>query len=249
MGDEGRTKPKHKSIKAMIVHREFAQGTQDWIEAHCGIPSASEFKNLVTDGMAIRKWSTEMPNSYLARKLAEAWGGPLPGFSAFATEQGKFLEDVAVPWYEFEHDIKVDRVGFCTTDDGRIGCSPDGLIGEDGGIEVKCLEFPNHIKLLLKGELPDEYAAQVHGSMLVTGRPWWRFLAYRRNFPPLLLQINRDNEIQETLSDALHEFLERFDIAWSRLLEMNGGPPPKREKMVFVEDIIAGREEDPDLTP
>lgn len=233
----------------MIAHTEYDQGSQPWIEAHAGIPTASEFKNLVTEKGKIRDWKTAMPKTYLFRKLAEAWGGPLPGFSAYATEQGHFLEDKAIPMYELEYEVKVDRVAFCTTDDGRIGCSPDGLIGDDGGIEVKSLELPHHIEVLMDGILPAEYWAQVHGCMLVTGRPWWRFFAYRRNFPTLHLQINRDNEIQETLGDALRDFLERFDIAWARLLEMNGGPPPKREKMVFVEDIVAGREEDPDLTP
>lgn len=236
----------------MIVHHEYNQGSQEWIEAHCGIPTASEFKNLVTDKGEIRKWSTAMPNTYLCRKLAEAWGGPLPGFSAYATEQGHFLEDKALPMYELEYEEKVDRVAFCTTDNGRIGCSPDGLIGEDGGIEVKSLELPHHIEVLMDGVLPSEYWAQVHGCMLVTGRPWWKFFAYRRNFPTLLLQINRDAEIQETLGDALNEFLARFDKAWAKLLELNGGPPPKRQKMIFADDIAAGREEEPEsagITP
>lgn len=236
----------------MIVHREYQQGSVEWIEAHMGIPTASEFKNLVTDKLEIRRWNTQMPQTYLCRKLAEAWGGPLPGFSAYATEQGHFLEDKAIPMYELEYEEKVDRVAFCATDDGRIGCSPDGLIGEDGGIEVKSLELPHHIEVLMGGVLPTEYAAQVHGCMLVTGRPWWKFFAYRRNFPTLLLQINRDAEIQETLGDALNEFLVRFDKAWAKLLDLNGGPPPKREKMIFADDIAAGREEEPEsagITP
>lgn len=230
----------------MIAHTEYGQGSQEWIEAHCGIPTASEFKNLVTDKGEIRKWSTQMPNTYLCRKLAEKWGGPLPGFSAYATEQGHFLEDKAIPMYELEYEVKIDRVAFCTTDDGRIGCSPDGLIGTDGGIEVKSLELPHHIEVVLGGVLPEEFAWQVHGSMLVTGRPWWVFYAYRRNFPKLRLVVPRDDAIQETLADALSEFLQRFDTRWERLVEMHGAPPPKREPMVFADDIAAGRAADPD---
>lgn len=229
----------------MIIHDEYGQGSQEWMEAHCGIPTASEFKNLVTKKMEIRPWSTEMPNTYLARKLAEAWGGPLMQASAFVLEQGKILEEKAIPWYELEYEEKVRRVGFCTTDDGRIGCSPDGLIGDDGGLESKSPLLQTHIKYLLSGKLPEDYVPQVHGSMLVTGRQWWRFMSYRRNFPKLVIQINRDDEIQETLGDALHGFLERFDRAWAILLEKNGGPPPKREKMIFADDIAAGREADP----
>jgi hypothetical protein len=222
----------------MKVHREFAQGSVQWIEAHCGIPTASEFDNLVTT-----KWEPrtgEMPKSYLARKLAEAWSGPLPGFGSWGMEQGQILEGEARPWLDFEFGWKIETVGFVTTDDGRIGCSPDGLIGEDGGVEIKCPEGPTHIKYLLNGILPPEYAAQVHGCMLVTGRPWWQFVSYRRHMPPLLIRVNRDEAIQEALREALVEFLERFDNAMGRLIEMNGGPPPKRIPMVFSDEIQRG---------
>jgi len=233
----------------MIVHREYAQGDPEWIEAHCGIPTASEFKNLVTDKGEIRKWSSQMPNTYLHRKLAEKWGGPLPGFTAYATEQGHFLEEKAIPIYEYEHRVKIDRVAFCTTDDGRIGCSPDGLIEPDGGIEIKSLELPHHIEVLLDGVLPVDYWAQVHGCMLVTGRPWWVFYAFRLNFPKLRVVVERDDAIQETLSDALGEFLQRFDAKWERLVAMHGRPPPRRQPMVFADDIAAGRAKEPDDLP
>lgn len=223
----------------MKVFTEFAQGSAQWIEAHCGIPTASEFDNLVTSSWEPR--TGEMPKTYLCRKLAEAWSGPLPGFGSWGTEQGQILEGEARPWLDFEFNWKIQTVGFCTTDDGRIGCSPDGLIGDDGGVEIKCPEGPTHIKYLLSGQLPVQYAAQVHGCMMVTGRQWWNFVSYRRHMPPLILRIHRDDGIQERLGEALAEFLERFDLAMVRLTELNGGPPPKRIPMVFADEIRAGR--------
>lgn len=200
------------------------QGSDSWLEMRCGIATASEFSSLVTPGFEIRAWSTEMPNTFLATKLAEAWCGPLAGANAFAMEQGKFFEQEALPWYRIEHG-PVLKVGFCLMDNGKVGCSPDGLIGEDGGLEIKCPESHTHVKYLLAGKLPKDYEAQVHGSMLVTGRPWWNFFSYCRDLPPLVLRVNRDEEKIETLRTALESFQTRFDAGWARLVEANDGPP------------------------
>lgn len=202
------------------------QGSIDWQIARSGIPTASEMDAIVTPEFRAR--TGETPKTYLARKVAEAWtGGPIASLNVFDVEQGRLLEEEAVPWFELEHETTVQRVGLITTDDGRVGCSPDGLIGDDGGIEIKCPTMPVHINYLLKGVLPPDYAAQVHGSMFVTGRKWWKFLSYCRRMPPLLLHIERDEAIQERLGEAIMKFLEQFDAAMARLTELNGGPPKR----------------------
>lgn len=206
-----------------MKRHDVAQGSFEWMLLHVGVPTASQFDALVTPLFERRKGQT--PETFLAKKLAEAWqAGPLPGFGAWATEQGQILEPRAVSWFEYEHNVTIDRVGFCTTDDGRVGCSPDGLLGEDSGIEIKCPNAETHVKYLLSGELPKDYAAQVHGCMYVTDRPEWKFLSYRHQFPPLLLTIERDEEIQEKLHEALTLFLAHFDRAMEYLAEINGGP-------------------------
>lgn len=217
-----------KSI-AMIIHREYQQGSLDWLRARAGIPTASEFGNLITPKCEIRAWSTEMPKTYLAAKLAEAWTGmPLSGINSFAMEQGSILQDEAIPWLSLELNQEIESVGFITDDAGRVGCSPDGLIGEIQGVEVKCPEPTAHVKYLLGGKVPDDYLAQVHGSMFVTGLASWRFVSYRRGFPNLVLIVERDGEIQEKIGDALQEFLDRFEIGMQRLIDLNGGDRPKR---------------------
>lgn len=209
----------------MIVS-PHAQGSVDWMIARAGIPTASEFGNLVTDGFEIRKG--EMPKSYVAKKLAEAWiGGPLAEFSSFDMEQGTILEDEAIPWFEFERGVKVERTGLITTDDGRIGASPDGLL-LDAGLEIKCPRVETQIKYLLKGALPPEYGPQVHGGMLVTERPMWTFVSYSRRLPKLVLSIPRDDKIQSVLLIALMEFRAAFDKGWARLCELNDGPPKRK---------------------
>lgn len=203
---------------------ECEQNSLEWLVLRAGKPTASEFSQLLTPKFEIR--TGEMPKTFLARKLAEAWiDGPLPGHQSIDMEIGKILEDEAKPKYTLEYGDEITNVGFITTDDGRIGCSPDGLIGDDGGIEIKCPLAETHVKYLLAGKVPDDYITQVHGALYVTGRPWWRFMSYRRRFPTLMVQVNRDPEIIEAIHEALTEFLSRFDTAWSKLCDMNGGPP------------------------
>ncbi len=211
----------------MKIHREFQQNSLEWLRARAGIPTASEFGNLLTPKFEIR--TGEMPKTYLAAKLAEWWVGmPLSGINSFAMEQGSILQDEAIPWLSLELNQEIDSVGFITTDDGRAGCSPDGLIAETQGVEVKCPEATNHVKHLLAGKVPDEYLAQVHGSMFVTGFESWRFVSYRRMFPNLVLMVDRDEKIQEKIGEAIEEFLARLEAGRARLTDLNGGGPPKR---------------------
>lgn len=229
----------------MIVNNAFAQNSLEWLTARAGIPTASEWDALVSPKFEIR--TGEMPKTYLARKVAEAWiGGPLPGWNSIDMDLGKILEDEAKPFYTLTYGHEIQNVGFITSDDGQIGCSPDGLIGEDGGIEIKCPEAHTHVRYLLSGELPKEYAAQVHGSMYVTGRAWWRFMSYRRRFPPFMLQINRDEEIMGIMGEALDEFLSKFQAAMKYLEELNGGPPRRSVPFVMLDP---NREENFDLIP
>lgn len=211
----------------------FEQGSVEWMQARAGIPTASEFDNLISPTWKIR--TGEMPKSYLAAKLAEAWlGGPLIGFNVFDVDQGRILEEEARPWLELELNTDIARVGLCTTDDGRVGCSPDGIVWNPNeelhcGVEIKCPQPTAHVRYLLAGGVPTEYLAQIHGGMYVTGLASWKFLSYRRGFPKLLLTVERNDQIQEQIGQAVFNFLEDFSEAFERLCEINGGFPPKRK--------------------
>lgn len=227
---------------------DVAQGSVDWMQARAGIPTASEFDNLISPTWKIR--TGEMPKSYLAAKLAEAWlGGPLIGFNVFDVDQGRILEEEARPWLELELNTEISRVGLCVTDSGRVGCSPDGIVFDEAhncGVEIKCPQPTAHVKYLLSGEVPPEYLAQIHGGMYVTGFESWKFLSYRRGFPKLLLEIERNNDIAETIHSAVSQFLEQFDAAMERLIEINGGPPPKRKVVVARPELVMAEGE---ITP
>lgn len=204
-------------------HNDFDQNSVEWLKARAGVITASEFDNLITPKGEPKKG--QGPESYLALKLAERWLGPLPSFHGIDMEFGSIREDRAIPFYELKTGQEIQRVAFITNEEETIGCSPDGLIGDDGGIEIKCPEPKAHFKYLLQNKVPDDYYAQVQGSMFVTGRKWWKFLSYRSRCPELLLHVEPDEGFQNTLEEILPLFVARLDRSFSDLCERYGGPP------------------------
>lgn len=192
----------------MKLHN-VTQGDGDWKRLRLGVLTASELDAIVTPEFKPRTGQT--PETYLYQKLCEKLLGYATDVNTFAMEQGTILEGEAKPWFEAEHNIDILPVGFCTTDDGTVGCSPDGLIGEDGGIEIKCPQPHTHLRYLMQGGVPKDYLAQVHGSMFVTGRRWWKFMSYSRQFEPLIVHVERDERIQAHLAVAIAGYLARFD--------------------------------------
>jgi hypothetical protein len=106
-------------------------------------------------------------------------------------------------------DVEPTRVGFIRN--GRMGCSPDSLIGEDSGLEIKVAIPAVQIERLQRGTLPPEHKAQVHGSMLVTGRPSWSFVSYCPKLPPLILTVERDDAYVEQIAKAIEAFNDELD--------------------------------------
>jgi len=118
-------------------------------------------------------------------------------FSNKATERGHELEPVAIQEYERLTFRKVRKSKFYIYDDWT-GASPDGEVGE-GGLEVKCPYYNTHIYYLIKGELPKEYFWQVHGQMLCTGWPWIDFFSWHPKLRPLLLRVDRNEDVIKQL--------------------------------------------------
>ncbi len=202
----------------MKIH-DCEQMTLKWIRLHFGIPTAACLDQLLTPEFELRKG--EMPKTLVYKKVAEKiQNRPVIDLStsSFMMEQGMILESEARPWFELEYDKKIKTVGFIATDDGRFGCSPDGLIlNDECGIEIKCPSAPVHVKYLVNGVLPKEYAAQALGSMFVTGFKRWVFVSYRRGFPALVLEIQRDEKAMSAIASAIDSFHSDFDRAMERI--------------------------------
>jgi len=204
----------------MIVHNCF-QNSDEWFDLRASVPTASEWDNLVKADWSPR--TGDMPRTYLHRKIAEAWSGPQIAISSKQMEQGSMREDEALPWFEMKYDVDIRRVGFVTTDDGRLGCSPDGLIGETYGLEVKCPDAHTHIGYLMANTVPPCYLPQIHGSMLVTGLTHWKFVSYRTKFPTLVCVVERDEAIQAKLREVLDAFLAQMDAGIRKITDMANG--------------------------
>jgi predicted phage-related endonuclease len=131
---------------------------------------------------------------------------------SWAMERGIRLEDEARIDFEIREGVEVNEVGFVTNDSfgSHIGCSPDGLIvGENGGVEIKCPLPATHIKYHREGVLPKEYRAQVHGSMAVCDADYWWFTSYCPDIKDFTLKVYRDN-YTASLAQALKDFNSLF---------------------------------------
>ena len=193
---------------------DVVQGSDEWRAARLGIPTASEFSNIVT---ATGKKSASQ-RKYMARLLAEWYTGCLgEQFSSPFMERGQGMEVEAVRFYEFSTGAKVDRCGLCVTDDGMIGASPDGLVGDDGLVEIKCLSAENHLFNLIGGDSSADYKCQMQGQMFVTGRKWCDLLLYNP-IGPVVRRFERDEEYLSVLGPELAVFVAEM-YSWRKRLD------------------------------
>ena len=167
------------------------QGSDEWVRARLAVPSASMFAKIVTTKGA---WSTQA-DSYINQLIAEdLTGEPTPFYQNEHMARGTELEPEARAAFEFLTDQTVTEVGFCLHDTLRAGCSPDGLIGEKGGLEIKCPAAATHVSYLRDEKLPSKYYQQVMGCLWITGREWWDFMSYHPDMKPLIVRVERDEE-------------------------------------------------------
>lgn len=197
---------------------ECQQMSPEWFESRRGIPTASRFDQIITP--VTGKPSTSAAK-YICELIAEMyWPGPLheregPRLSR-PMLAGIEREPEARRWYEVDCDVDCRQVGFCITDCGRWGCSPDALVGEDGALELKCPQLETHTGYLLAGTLPSEYAPQVHGHLLVTGRSWCDFVSYCPPLPSLRVRVE-PNGYTDSLKKCLEEFTQRYAEALAHI--------------------------------
>ena len=186
--------------------------------ARAGVVTASEIDALVTPLWKVR--SGDGVQTYLYQKLAaRVMGYTGETGSTFAMDQGNIIEKIAIPFWEAVHG-PVQRVGLVTTDDGRCGCSPDALIGEDGGLEIKGPQAPKHLQYLLAGELPPQYRPQVQFSLWVTRRAYWQFMSFSVHLPPLIVRVEPDEKAFAAFDEATGDFLAELDKAEAKVRGM-----------------------------
>lgn len=193
----------------MTVHT-FAQRSEEWFAARRGLPTCSSFGRIITPAKGLPSSSQEkLINELIAEALCPTYG---PGYTSADMDAGTGMEGEARAFYAFEREAEVREVGLIVSDCGRFGGSPDGLVDEDGGLEIKCPGAATQVAYLRGVTLPDDYKAQVHGHLVVTGRKWWDFLSYYPGLPKMLVRVERD-DFTAKLADELNRFAERLNVA------------------------------------
>lgn len=197
---------------------DMPQGSPEWFRVRMGIPTASAFFKVMAKagprGGTTHKEYVQRAQ-YMRVIAAEIITGE-PGEEEWQgnrhTERGKEREDEARALYALDHDVEPVRVGFIRN--GNCGCSPDSLVGESGGLEIKDALPHRQIERLQDGTLPPEHRWQVIGSLLVSERESWDFMSHARGLPPFYVRVHRDKvkaELAE-LRAGIDRFVAETDV-------------------------------------
>lgn len=194
---------------------EAPQRSDEWYAARLGKATGSRFADVLAGGKGLTRkaYATQLALETLSGKQAEGYTSP-------DMAAGIEREPIARSEYEALTGNFVEEVGFCLHDALPAGVSPDGLIDEDGGVEIKCPKAKTHAEYLeLKSE-PSAYTAQIQGCMWVTGRKWWDFVSYHPDFPENARLIVRRIPRDEAFIEKLQSSIEDFSLEVARTVEL-----------------------------
>lgn len=189
---------------------DMEQGSDTWISARLGIPTASKFATVMAKGEG--KTRSEYMRTLAGEILT---GEPAEQFSNVHTDRGNAMEDDARRTYAFINGVDPIRVGFIRS--GNCGASPDSLIGDNGGLEIKTALPKIQIDRLERNRLPPEHKAQVQGNLWISQREWWDFCSYWPKLPVLTVRVYRDEEYIKTISDEIDRFNEELAALVDRI--------------------------------
>lgn len=192
----------------MKIHH-VEQGSAEWFHLRLGIPTASNFHNIITPKTGqFSKSSRKYAYRLIAEKLLNAPTDSIEGQQWM--DRGKELEPHAVKQYEFLNDVETEKVGFITNDACTIGASPDRLVkGKPVGVEIKCPAPHTHIGYLLDGQA-DEYRPQVQGQLYVGEFERVDFYSYHPRMPACPLTTTRDEPYIKLIVAALEAFNDQM---------------------------------------
>jgi len=199
-----------------IYHHHIEQGSDDWHALRRGVITASTISKLITS--TGKPAINETSRTQLLQLLGERITGETEAsFYGDDMARGHLLEPLARDIYA-EQRSEVAECGFVTADfDGTvIGYSPDGLVGDDGLIEIKSPRQKNHLRSLLNDEVPAEYVPQVQTGLAVTGRAWCDYISYAPGLPLFIRRCERDEVVIAQLITAA----QAAEVELQRLMKL-----------------------------
>lgn len=192
-------------------HYDLIQQSPEWYAARSGILTASDMAKIIT-AKKLEYAENQTARDHLNELLAQRITGYVePHFRSDHMLRGLDDEKEAKDIYE-KHYGQVKECGFVTNarHGFTIGCSPDGLVGDEGGLQVKSRLAKFQIETIIAGVMPDEFRIQVQTELLVTERKWWDFVSYSGGLHMLSLCIYPDAEVQEAIVTCATEFYARM---------------------------------------
>jgi len=195
------------------LHLDVEQGSEAWFEARRGIPTASNFKRILTAG---GRRSDSAPQ-YLRELVHEYHNGRTPPAPNQWMARGIELEPEARAVYESLTGARVAQTGLVYLDDARmVAASPDGLVSADGLLEIKCPMPETHLNYFDSPRVPAAHVAQVQGQLWVTGRRWCDFFSYHPAHAPFMIRVARDEAYIDKLRAAVLVFVDALLAARRR---------------------------------
>lgn len=200
------------------------QNSEEWALARMGIPTASKFATVMAKGQGKTR------GEYMRKLVGEILTGePMDHYSNHHMERGHEIEPDARSLYSFMCDVEPELVGFIRN--GQKGCSPDSLIGNDGGLEIKTALPHIQIERLLSNKLPAEHKAQVQGNIWIAEREWWDFVSYWPKLPLFVIREYRDEEYISNLASEVDRFNDELAELVERIRAIGGGAPTLEQQL------------------
>ena len=192
--------------KGIQFHNGFEQTSLEWHIARKGVITASGIKRMVTPTLKIA--NNDKTRSYTCSLISDRVTDFIEeNYVSWDMMRGKEDEILARALYSETWD-NVEEVGFVTNGDNGVvlGCSPDGLVGDEGMVEIKSrlsqLQVKAVMEDLIEGRVPKDDVMQVQASLLVTGRKWCDYVVYSRGLPMVKVRAYPDEEIHEAMIEA-----------------------------------------------
>lgn len=201
-------------IEQIYTHVE--QGSEEWHAARLGRVSASSVSDVMSKGRTAGSESDTRKNYRLKIVAERMTGARGEGYTNAAMEWGTEQEPFARMAYEAARNVLVDKTGFWLHPTIEwVGVSPDGLVGDDGLVEIKCPNTTTHLEWCFAGKVPAKHVKQVQCQLWVTGRKWCDFVSYDPRLPMrnrlFIVRVPRDEELIAEMEAEVVKFLAEVD--------------------------------------
>ena len=194
---------------------DLKQNTDEWFAEKLGKPSASNASKILTN----EGKPSKQREGYLYELVAECVSGQREeSYKNGIMAMGQEREDESRKFYELTHNVEVRQVGVIYKDEKRqFLCSPDGIINNEYGLELKNVLGKTQVKYLLDGDLPSEYFGQCQFSLYITGFKFWDFMSYSPAIKPLLVRVFPDEKFQKALAVEIAIFIKQLEEITERI--------------------------------